>query len=88
MVERDYAKQPLTLAELETIFGDEDPPSLLKTRHAIYKEREFGKALPERDELFKLIQSEPNLLRRPITRKGAQVVIGFDKEKLTQMIKA
>lgn len=89
LIERDYAKKPLTDEEIETIFGpktsDTAIPPFLNTRHAIYKERGFAEKLPSREELIKLIITEPNLLRRPVTRQGEQVVIGFDREALSAM---
>ncbi len=86
LVERDYSKKPLTVEEIEGIFGDDPIPPFLNTRHAIYKERKFAEQLPPKNELIKLIVDEPNLLRRPILRKGKQVVIGFDKELLSKLV--
>ncbi len=53
---------------------------------AIYKERKWAEQLPDVQELIPLIIAEPNLLRRPILRKGTQVVIGFDQEKYRQLL--
>lgn len=86
IVERDYAKKPLTAEEIETILGDDPIPLFLNTRHTVYKERGFAEKLPARDELIKFIIAEPNLLRRPIFRRGKQLVIGFDKESLAKLI--
>ena len=86
LLERDYAKKPLTEEEVETIFGNDPIPPFLNTRHAVYKERGFNKALPDRKELVQLILAEPNLLRRPIARKGNQSVIGFDKQSLAALV--
>ena len=85
LVERDYAKKALTVEELETIFGDDEVAPFLNTRHAVYKERGFAKALPPRAELLALISAEPNLLRRPIIRKGKKLVIGFDQAQLQDL---
>ncbi len=85
LIERDYAKKPLTVEEIEMLFGNNPIPLFLNTRHAIYKERGFAKALPARDELIKLIIAEPNLIRRPILRRGADVIIGFDKEAVSKL---
>jgi arsenate reductase-like glutaredoxin family protein len=57
----------------------------LNTRHEIYKKRGFAQALPPRAELFELIMAEPNLLRRPIVRKGKKLVIGFDQAALQKL---
>ena len=85
LIERDYAKKPLTVEEVETIFGDDAIPPFLNTRHAVYKERGFAEKLPSCDELIKLIIDEPNLLRRPVTRRSEQFVVGFDREALSAL---
>lgn len=85
MIERDYAKKPLTVEEIETIFNRDPIPPFLNSRHAVYKERGLAEKLPERKELIQLIMAEPNLIRRPITRQGNQVIIGFDKEALSNL---
>lgn len=75
----------MTAEEIETIFGNDPIPPFLNSRHAVYKERGFAEKLPSREELIQLIIAEPNLLRRPITRKGNQVVIGFDKDAFVNL---
>ncbi|MBI1760502.1 MAG: hypothetical protein HYR56_03610 [Acidobacteria bacterium] len=85
LVERDYAKQPLTAAEVEAIFGDDELAPFLNTRHAVYKERNFAAKLPPRAELIQLISAEPNLLRRPIVRQGKRVIIGFNQTELKKL---
>lgn len=73
---------------MEAIFGKDEIAPFLNTRHAIYKERNFAAQLPPTDELISLIIAEPNLLRRPVLRKGKQVLIGFDQEKWRQLLNA
>ncbi len=75
----------MTAEEIETIFGDDPIPPFLNTRHAVYKELKLVEKLPARDELIQLIITEPNLIRRPVTRLGNQVIIGFDKEALSNL---
>jgi arsenate reductase-like glutaredoxin family protein len=87
LVERDYAKRPLTVEEVKAIFGSDPIPPFLNTRHAVYKERGFAEKLPAPEELIKLIIAEPNLLRRPITRRGDTVIIGFDQASLSKLIR-
>lgn len=88
MIERDYARKPLTAEEVETIFGKDPVPNFLNTRHAVYKERGFAESLPSRAELIDLIISEPNLIRRPILRNGSKVVVGFDRDGIKSLIEA
>ena len=86
LVERDYARQPLTSAEIETIFGEDEVLPFLNSRHATFKEQGFADQLPPRDKLITMIIAEPNLLRRPIVRKGRQSVIGFDREAIRSIL--
>lgn len=79
-------RQPLTAAEVTTIFATDGIAPFLNTRHATYKARDWAGQLPPLDELITAIIAEPNLLRRPITRRGTQVVIGFEPEKLRQLL--
>lgn len=76
----------MTAAEVTRIFADDDIAPFLNTRHATYKARAWASQLPPLNELIEAILVEPNLLRRPITRRGAQVVIGFEQEKLRQLL--
>lgn len=86
IIERDYARTPLTAEEIQTIFGADDIAAFLNTRHAIYKERGWANHLPDVQELIPLIIAEPNLLRRPILRRGTSVVIGFDQDEFRQLL--
>jgi arsenate reductase-like glutaredoxin family protein len=86
LVERDYSKKALTEAEIREIFGDDEILPFLNSRHAIFKERRFGSQLPPVEELIQLIIGEPNLLRRPILRRGRNFVIGFDQEAIRALI--
>jgi arsenate reductase-like glutaredoxin family protein len=73
LVERDYARQPLTPAEIETIFGeDEVLPLLTIPATPLLRSRGFADQPPPRDELITMIIAEPNLPGRPIVRaRGA-----------------
>jgi arsenate reductase-like glutaredoxin family protein len=86
IIERDYARHSLTAAEIEAIFGANEIPPFLNTRHAIYKARGWAQQLPARQELIETIIAEPNLLRRPVLRRGKRVVIGFEPEQYRQLI--
>jgi hypothetical protein len=41
LIERDYARKPLTSEEIETIFGSDEILPFLNSRHAIFKARGF-----------------------------------------------
>ena len=41
---------------------------------------------PPRDEAIKLMSENPNLIKRPIVRKGNKIALGFDEEALRELV--
>ena len=76
----------MTAAEVTTIFAADDIAPFLNTRHATYKALDWASQLPPLNELLAAILVEPNLLRRPIIRRGQRVLIGFEPDKLRQLL--
>ena len=76
---RDLDKQRLTEAELEELIGDRDYKEFLNTRNELYRSRKMKDHPPSRAEAIKLMAKEPNLIRRPVVIRGAQMVLGFDE---------
>jgi arsenate reductase-like glutaredoxin family protein len=79
--ERDYAKKPLTEAELEVLIGARSHLDFLSTRNALFKERRMDEKPPTRKEALALMAKEPNLLKRPILVSGRKVLIGFKQDE-------
>jgi len=77
---RDLDKQRLSEAELDGLIGKGDYKEFLNTRNELYRERKMKEKPPSRAEAIKLMAKEPNLIRRPIVIKGAQIILGFDEE--------
>lgn len=78
--ERNYAKEPLTAAEIEAIVtaaGGVAP--VLNTRHEVAKARGWATKPPSAKEFVAAAVGEPNLLRRPIVVKDGRVVVGKDE---------
>lgn len=75
---RDYWKQPLAVAELESLLPDDPTPFLgnksPKFRELGLKDRRLDKA-----EAIALIVEDNNLLKRPILVHDKGVTIGFDE---------
>lgn len=87
VIERNYAKAPLTRAEIEEIVSA--APSLadvINTRHAIAKERGWKTKPPAKAELITAALEENNLLRRPVTIHGGRAVIGSDEDALRALL--
>ncbi|MBI2819632.1 MAG: hypothetical protein HYX73_06615 [Acidobacteria bacterium] len=85
--ERDLGKQPLTEAELDTLIGTRSHLDYLNPKNALYRERKMKQKPPSRDEAIRLMAKVPNLIRRPILRRGSQWVFGFDAEKFADLLK-
>ena len=81
--ERDLGKQPLTAAELDALIGTRSHLDYLNPKNELYRARKMKENPPGRDEAIRLMAKEPNLIRRPILRRGNQWVFGFDAEKFT-----
>lgn len=80
--ERDYARQPLSIAELKTLFGGRDPRDFLNPKSQAFKAMGLkGKKLTAA-EVLALMAREPNLIRRPLVVAGGEIVVGFDRERL------
>jgi arsenate reductase-like glutaredoxin family protein len=84
---RDLDKERLTEAELEELIGGRDYKEFLNSRNEIYRERNMKEHPPSRAEAIKLMAKQPNLIRRPIVIRGAQMILGFDEEAYRKLLK-
>jgi len=84
---RDLDKQRLTEGELEELIGDRDYKEFLNTRNELYRTRNMKEHPPSREEAIKLMDKEPNLIRRPVVLRGSQMVLGFDEEAYRKLLK-
>ena len=75
---RDYAKQPLTAAELEALLPA-DPSPMLGTKSPKYRELGLKDRKLSKAEAIALMVQDNNLLKRPILLHPKGVIIGFDK---------
>ncbi|MBV8774715.1 MAG: hypothetical protein JO166_20640 [Deltaproteobacteria bacterium] len=79
--ERDYAKQPLTQAELKAVFRTADPRDFINPKSPAFKSMNLkGKTLTP-DQALKLMVQEPNLIKRPLTIAGRKIIAGFDRDE-------
>jgi len=59
--------------------GERDIISFLNTRNEQYREQKMKANPPARDEAFRLMAANPNLLRRPLLVDGDEILLGFDE---------
>lgn len=84
---RDLGKDRLSVAELDALIGKRDHRMFLNTRNELYRARKMGENPPPRDEALQLMAAEPNLIRRPVVLRGADIVLGYDEEALKRIAK-
>ena len=84
--ERDLGKQPLSEAELDELIGKRNYLEFLNPRNDMYREMKMKEKAPSREQALKLMARNPNLIRRPILRKGSKWMLGFDAGQLQSMI--
>ena len=84
---RDLGKDRLSVAELDELIGKRDHRMFLNTRNELYRARKMGQNPPSRDEALQLMAAEPNLIRRPVVLRGADIVLGYDEEALKRIAK-
>ena len=84
---RDLGKDRLTVEEIDKLIGKRDHRMFLNTRNEIYRARKMGQNPPSRDEALQLMAAEPNLIRRPVALRGADIVLGYDEEELKRIAK-
>jgi len=84
---RDLGKDRMSIAELDQLIGKQDHRKFLNTRNELYRTRKMSVNPPSRDEALKLMAKEPNLIRRPVSLRGADMVLGYDEEGLTRLAK-
>jgi arsenate reductase len=82
--ERDYAKNPLSEAELHALFDDAglDPRDFLNPKSPAYKAMGLRDKQLSSAEAIKLMARDVNLIKRPLVIAGKTVIAGFDRDRL------
>jgi arsenate reductase len=76
--ERDMAKRPLSVEELDRLVADRPVTDFLNSRNELFRERGFKENPPGRAEALRLMAENPNLIRRPLFVFGDRILFGFD----------
>ncbi len=83
--ERDLAKNPLSVEELEALIGERDYREFLNPKNELYREQGMKEHPPTRCEALALMATNPNLIRRPIVVRGGRMVLGFNEPDLSKI---
>jgi Spx/MgsR family transcriptional regulator len=83
---RNLDTERLSESELDKLIGKRVHRDFLNTRNELYRSRNMKDNPPTRAETIKLMSEFPNLIRRPVTISGSQIILGYDEaafKKLT-----
>lgn len=86
IVERNYAKEGLTKAEIQRIVGVLPVADVLNTRHRVAKEHGWKDKAPSKTAFVKAALEDNNLLRRPVVLRGKRGVVGYDEDALRELL--
>jgi Spx/MgsR family transcriptional regulator len=84
---RDLDKERMSVEELDALIGKRDHRAFLNTRNELYRARKMKENPPSREDALKLMAANPNLIRRPVVLRGADIVLGYDEEELKRISK-
>ena len=87
METRDLDTQRLSEKELNELIGTRDYTLFLNSRNELYRERNMGEKPPAREQAIQLMAENPNLIKRPIAVRGADVVLGLDVTAYMKLVK-
>jgi arsenate reductase (glutaredoxin) len=76
---RNLDTERLSAAELDELIGEQDYREFLNTRNELYRSRKMKDKPPTRAEAIKLMVATPNLIRRPVTICGGEIILGYDE---------
>ena len=84
----EYFKQRFTQDELKALLQriGKSPGDVLSTRSRPYKDLELaGKSLSD-DDLIALMIEHPQLIKRPLTVRGTESVVGYNKGAIAALV--
>ncbi|MEB3286434.1 MAG: arsenate reductase family protein [Vampirovibrionales bacterium] len=75
----DIEKQPPSAMVLKKLVDPKNIKASLNTRSAIYKAKNLGADKVSTEQIFALMQEDPNLIKRPVLIKDGKAILGFDE---------
>ena len=84
--EHDYAKAPLNASELRVLFKGRDPRDFLNPRSPAFKAKGLAGKKLTADQAIKLMAEDLNLIKRPLVIVGNEMVAGFDRDRLRELL--
>ncbi len=76
----------LSVDELDRLIGKRDYRQFLNSRNALFREMGMKTNPPPREDALRLMSENPNLIKRPIVKKGNKLLLGFDAAALGDLL--
>ena len=76
----------LSVEELDRLIGKRDYLQFLNSRNALFREMDMKTHPPPREDALRLMSENPNLIKRPIVKKGNKLLLGFDAAALGELL--
>lgn len=84
--ERDFFKELFTVEELRELGRMAGVDELFSWRSPSAREYRPERRKLSDEELLNLMAGEPRLIRRPVTVRAGQIVLGFDPDGLSALL--
>lgn len=86
--ERNIFNEPLTMEELKQIFRmtENGTDEIISTRSKTYQQLNVNLETLSLSELFRLIQENPGLLRRPIIVDEKRLQVGYNEDEIRRFL--
>lgn len=84
----NYYEKPFTTAQLKTLLKKAglSPKDILRTKEDIYKELRLAKKNLSDDEWLDVMVAHPDLIQRPIVKKGEKVILARPAESVKELL--
>lgn len=83
---RDLKKDPFSYDEITNLVGFLKINHFLNKKSDAYNQHKLDKASLSREEMIQLILNDQSLLRSPIVKAARLIIIGHDKQKISEML--
>ena len=86
--ERNIFSDPLNITELKSILKltEDGTEEIISTRSKVFQKLEMDLDDLPLDELLKLVQENPGLLRRPIMLDEKRLQVGFNEDEIRRFL--
>ncbi|MDA1347890.1 MAG: hypothetical protein O3A47_03365 [Chloroflexi bacterium] len=82
--ERDFFSDRFTERELRQLIGEREPSEFFSWSSPSFRKMDLKREHLTEEQLVEMMLDEPRLIRRPLIRAGADLIVGTDKTAMSQ----